>query len=129
MEEEDDDDSDPAWTAAAGVAAAQLEAATEAERFLCGLPAAAAPPAVVTAGEAAAAATAATVGAAGTPLHPQLLEALNGVKAQLFVHSESVKEINRRGPAHGSPKAGHDEVRDVFKELLAGQRDQNQKTV
>ena len=85
-------------------------------------------PAKTPAEVAAAAAAAATVGAAGVPLHPQLLEALNGVKAQLFVHSESIKEINKRGPAHGSPKAGHDEVRYMFKELLAGQRDQNQKT-
>ena len=69
-----------------------------------------------------------SAGSADQPLHPKLLEVLHGVQAQLYVHSESIKEISGKGPAAGSPKAGHDEVRDMFKQLLAGQRDQKAKT-
>ena len=132
---DDMDDSDPAWSAAAAAAATPTRSATASSTPLTPAAAAAAAAAAATMAALTAVSGAASaglgpaVGSADQPLHPKLLEVSHGVQAQLYAHSESIKEINGKGPAAGSPKAGHDEVRDMFRQLLAGQNDQKAKTM
>ena len=125
-DDDDVDDSDPAWAAAA--AATPTRSTTAPSIPLTPAAAAATTVALTAASGSATVGLGSAAGSADQSLHPKLLEVLHGVHAQLYVHSESIKEINGKGPAAGSPKAGHGEVRDMFKQLLAGKHSQRAKT-